>query len=213
MTDADWIIPFRGYVILLTRDSRQEPDDPRNPSYRGLERAPSWTPEKDALGFNPIQISEFENDEEMIADFDAVVWLLDWYSQFEDPSSLEVVYAEPAGGDPPAPPRSCAFEWLGIDISTPRPFYSLLSVLPEAPPLASYVERLNENGLFNSIEDATEYLDAWFRSNGGTDPDIDREDLQLSDVYLLLDHLEAPFGPSSTSSVADSGAQTSPASC
>ncbi len=189
-TDPDWYLPFAGYVIVVQEPWEPVPHDRR---YRGLYRTPEWTEQKDALGFTP-DLMDFEDEAGMILSLDGVMRLLDRYARFEDPASLEVLYVTPATDAPHGASGSNRLEFLGIDVTTPRPFYSLLLTKYGGAWFEAYLPFLNENGLFDDIGRARGFLDAWFEAAGGSDPDFDRADIQLSNVYLSLDEQGIPLG-------------------
>lgn len=99
--------------------------------------------------------------------------------------NLEVIWTRERGSTYPAPRGS---KFLGIDIASKAPFWSVIADPPSDPFVNESKSRLNANALFEKEDDARRYLHDYRSSH----PDKSGIFLTLWDVYSVNAHETVP---------------------
>jgi len=175
-----------GFLVVL-----KAPEDIMlsNPCYRGLDRTAPWSQEKFEQGFeDPLVFADYTNEEGLIRSLSLAREVLDRFAQIESPGAFEIIYARTRDSTSvPSSPSVPGLRFFGLDVAGYAPFYSIVADVPSDyqsdPRTKRLVDRLNEHGLFDSIEDAKAYSDA-YRSKWLTDAEQSAV-LHLWDVYLV----------------------------
>ena len=165
-----------GFLVVLRR-----PGDllPTNPRYRGLYRAPPYPsddPAEQAV-LEDYVFGSYTNEEAFIPDLTLARELLQRFKA-KSKRAFEIIYAKSGDLSDLRPPISGA-TFLGFDVACDAPFWSIVADFPIE--LSTYLERLNEYGLFDRLEDAQEYLQA-YHDYGFDD---DSPDLKPWAVFLI----------------------------
>lgn len=167
----------KGYLVTLRRRE--------NPQYRGLY---SWVPfsvEAARDGFqDPYLFGGWTDDAGLIRTHDGAREILHRFAQVENPDSLEIIYVKrwkPGQSTLNLPGR----RFLGYDVADDgADFYSIVAdnAIGEEPALDRFATLVNENGLFNTANDAVDYLDNYRNKGFLMDPE---EPLVVWEVYSV----------------------------
>jgi len=155
---------IEGYLVVLRMpvDIRSS----RNPRYKGLLRTPPWSEEYYEKGFNdPYVFGEYTNEAGLIPSVELALEVLGRFAEVMPPVTLEIIYAQSCDNNDNPSLHSANLEFLGYDVAgSESPFWSLVAdfPLPESV-LSSFLGRLNDSGLFSSINDTKAYLQEYIR--------------------------------------------------
>ncbi len=132
--------------------------------------------EADAL--DEYVFGDWKDDQGFIPTLDRANELLERFARSS--RRFEVIYASQADRyDAGCVPTTENFRFLGFDVASGTPFWSIVADLPRE--LLFVATRLNENGLLDQIRDAKEYLAAYHASDLADDSPF----LRIWDVYLV----------------------------
>jgi hypothetical protein len=155
---------IEGYLIVL-----KMPVDiisSRNPRYRGLFRTPPWSQEYYEKGFNdPYVFGEYTNEAGLIPSLDLAFEVLGRFAEIVSPVALEIIYAQSCDNNNKPSLHLANLEFLGYDVAgSESPFWSLVADFPlHEAILNSFLGKLNDSGLFSSIDDTKAYLEEYIR--------------------------------------------------
>ena len=155
-----------------------------NPRYEGLYRSPHWSQEKFEQGFDdPYVFGDSTNEAGLVRSLELARQVQHRFAQIESPEMLEIIYARTRERTsvPPSPGPGLGF--LGFDVACYAPFWSIVADWPSDARAEDFAAQLNQHGLFESIEDAQEYLDV-YRARWLTDAEQSVV-LHLWQVYLV----------------------------
>jgi len=154
--------PQEGFLVVL---KLQLPTETLyNPRYKGLYRTPPFSMEKYAEGFDdPYVFGTYMDANGLIPDISLAQEVLQRYTQIEPAGNLEIIYVHALENAPLRPIQEDGFQFLGFDIATDRPFWSIVndSPSPTDSRFARFLDQLNENGLFSSAKLARDFLEAY----------------------------------------------------
>jgi len=148
-----------GYLVVLKMP--MDIISSRNPRYKGLFRTPPWSQEYYEKGFNdPYVFGEYTNEAGLIPSLELALEALGRFAEVISPVALEIIYAISCDNNDNPSIAPANLEFLGYDVAgSERPFWSLVVDLPLPESiLSSYLDRLNDSGLFSSIIDTKAYL-------------------------------------------------------
>ncbi len=149
-----------GFVVVLKSKKPAVPG--ADPRYRGVDRLVPWNWSDFERGFeDPYLSKQYTTDEGFIINLSLAREVLKLYSSVIDPEELEIIYVRPAPEDGTSAPLPVPMSVLGFDVAgNMSPFYSIVYdwVPPADTEFDSFWERLNDNGLFDSPEDARAFL-------------------------------------------------------
>jgi hypothetical protein len=168
--------------FLVVERSPQLVQGSLNPKYRGLYRTPPFRQEMYDKGFeDPYLTGKVLNEDGLIARLEDVESVLDVFSRMVDRDDLEIIYAERR--DVLNVPLSYhAYRFLGFDVATRSPFWSIVADLDVSYPEGRDIQaKLNENGLLASAQAGMQYRQAY----GDTHPEDSSVDLLIWAVSLL----------------------------
>jgi hypothetical protein len=157
-----------------------------NCRYRGIYRTPTWSPNDYARGWDdPYVFGHYTDEVGLIRDRTLAQEVLERFAEVQPRDSLEILYVRAVKEPSASLSASSLGTFLGYDVGTYNTFWSILADLPSLPHddarLADVMQRLNENGLFDSYEDAASYLDL-YRTTWLEDRDVP---LSVWEVYAV----------------------------
>jgi hypothetical protein len=146
-------------------------------TYKGLYRTPAWSQKAYEAGFDdPLVFGNYTNSDGFIMTLTGARKVKDLFRNANPTLDLEVIWIRETGSTDAVPHAST---FLGIDIASKAPFWSVIADPPSDPFVNESKSRLNANALFEKEEDARRYLHD-YRSNH---PDKNVVFLTLWDVY------------------------------
>jgi hypothetical protein len=155
---------IEGYLVVLKMPA--DIISSRNPRYKGLFRTPPWSQEDYEKGFNdPYVFGEYTNEAGLIPSLQLALEVLGRFTEVVPPVALEIIYAQSYDNNDNPSLHSANLEFLGYDVAgSESPFWSLVAdfPLPEAI-LNSFFCKLNDSGLFSSIDDTKAYMEEYIR--------------------------------------------------
>jgi len=157
-----------------------------NPLYRGVYRLTPWSMENFKKGFeDPYLSPKYATDDGFIPNLPLAQDVLLQFSTIVKAEDLEILYIRERNEteDMELLPVS-GLNILGFDVaSDSSPFWSVVDDFP--PPdeleLQAYLGQLNQNGLFDSVDVARDYLGAYLRRY----PEDKESGLVVWEVYLV----------------------------
>ncbi|HEU0293300.1 MAG TPA: hypothetical protein VFR47_11230 [Anaerolineales bacterium] len=137
-----------------------------NPRYRGIDRLIPWSMEHYSKGFDDPYLSpEYATDEGLIRSALLAQKVLLIFTEIVEPADLEILYVRKATPNKEStPPALPEYRFVGFDVAADSsPFYSLVSDFPPTSEISfqTFREQFNENGLFDEMEVARDYLEAY----------------------------------------------------
>lgn len=152
-----------GYLVVLKHAEYPKwITNPPNPGYRGLDRLPGseaeHEEEREALDL--VLFDSSYNDERGFTPL--LTKARELLSRLApSPREFELIYARPHELSRGVLQKA-NLVFLGFDVAGPKgPFWSVVKEFPEAAEVEDYLNKLNNNGLFDSAGDAKAYLKAY----------------------------------------------------
>jgi hypothetical protein len=157
---------MKGYLVVLKQPVRW---DDRNPSYKGLSRAPAWGDRPEEAEATDAYVFGSYTDSSQGGLIPTSSLAQELYRLFStSPRELEIIYAQTLD----EPQQDARRDLLGFDVACVTPFWSIVHDWPPDKELEVYLSRLNDNGLFTDPRDAGEFLDK-FRAAHPEEDEID----------------------------------------
>jgi hypothetical protein len=151
---------IKGYAVVEKKSSASKKS--RNLRYQGLDRTVPWSQEKHDAGWNDPMMRGYMDTNGLIPGLEEAREALRIYAEVEPAADLEILYGSICEETSFIDERQPGTVFLGFDVAGRRsPFWSIVGDFGPEPPIQRFLSKLNENGLFASIDDAKSFLDTY----------------------------------------------------
>lgn len=170
-----------GYLVVLK--TSYESDISLNKRYRGIDRLPPYptdiVEEKDAL--KQYVFGDYKNEDGFIEEISNAHELEEKFDISN--REYEIIFCISKLDKSINKENDFSGKLLGYDIADCKtPFWSSLNDYPTDKYMSKYLSELNESGLFDSIENAMEYLKDYIELKL---PNYDLRSLGLIGIYVI----------------------------